>query len=222
MLKKIDLMGSPNLGVYISVTNEVAIAPMNIQESAEEALKEALDVEIIRTSIAGSNLDGSLSVANSNGIIVSPQTFDREIELLEDFGLNVAKLPNKYTAVGNLVVANDNGAIVSPFLYADAIKIIEDVLDVYVERRSIAGFDIVGSLANVTNKGAFLHANTTEEEIKGIEKILKVPADIGTVGRGTALVGACSIANSYGAIVPENTSGPEMARVEEALGFIDE
>jgi translation initiation factor 6 len=222
MLKKIDLMGSPNLGVYISVTNEFAIAPMNLEESTEEILKEILNVEVIKTSIAGSNLDGSLILANSNGIIVSPHTFNREIEVLEDFGLNVAKLPDKYTAIGNIAVANDKGAIVSPFIFPDAIKIIEDVLDVYVESKSIAGFNIIGSLANVTNKGALLHIDTKEEEIKDIEKILKVPADIGTVGRGTALVGACSIANSYGAIVPEDTSGPEMARVEEALGFIDD
>ncbi|MDR3292195.1 MAG: translation initiation factor IF-6, partial [Methanobrevibacter sp.] len=222
MLKRIDLMGSPNLGVYISVTNEIAIVPKNLEESMEEVLKEVLNVDVIKTSIAGSNLGGALVIGNSNGLIVSPFTFDREIELLEEHGINVAKLPDKYTAIGNIAIANDNGAIVSPLLSAESINLIEDILDVYVERRSIAGFNIVGSLANITNKGALLHVDTTEDEISLIKKIFKVSADTGTVGRGNVLVGACSLANSFGALVPQETSGPEMLKVEESLGLLDD
>ncbi|MDR2623485.1 MAG: translation initiation factor IF-6 [Methanobrevibacter sp.] len=221
MLKRIDLMGSPNLGVYISVTNEIAIVPTNLEESMEEILKEVLNVDIIKTSIAGSSLVGALTVGNSNGLIVSPYTFDREIESLENFGINVAKLPDKYTAIGNIAIANDNGAVVSPLLSDDSVNIIEDNLNVYVGRKSIAGFNILGSLANITNKGALLHVDTSEDEIKFTEKIFKVPASTGTVGRGNILVGACSIANSFGAIVPQETSGPEMLKIEEALGFLD-
>lgn len=222
MLKRIDLMGSPNLGVYISVTNEVAIVPKNLEESMEEILKEVLNIDIIKTSIAGSNLVGALVVGNSNGLIVSPYTFDREIELLEEIGINVAKLPGKYTAIGNIAIANDNGAVVSPLLSDDSINLIEDILDVYVERKSIASLNIVGSLANITNKGALLHVDTSKDEIKFIEKTFKVPADTGTVGRGNVLVGACSLANSFGALVPQETSGPEMLRIEEVLGFLDD
>ena len=42
------------------------------------------------------------------------------------------------------------------------------------------------------------------------------------MGRGIPLVGACIIANSNGAIVAKDSTGPEMARVEEALGFLDD
>ena len=35
------------------------------------------------------------------------------------------------------------------------------------------------------------------------------------------LVGACGIANSQGVMVGESTTGPEMARIEESLGFLD-
>ncbi|MDR1721923.1 MAG: translation initiation factor IF-6 [Methanobrevibacter sp.] len=222
MLKRINLTGNPNLGVYISVTNEVAIVPINLPEPMEEILKEYLEVDIIRTSIAGSNLGGALTVGNSNGLIVSPFTLSKEIDILEDYGLNIGVLEDKYTAIGNIAVANDHGAILSPLLSNESVEVIEDVLDVYTERKAIAGFNIIGSLANVTNKGALLHPHTSTAEIKFVEKVLKVSADIGTVGKGTVLIGACSIANSFGAIVPENTTGPEMQRVEEALGFLDD
>jgi len=44
---------------------------------------------------------------------------------------------------------------------------------------------------------------------------------VGTVGIGISFVGACCIANTKGAIVAENSTGPEMARIEEALGFLE-
>ena len=42
------------------------------------------------------------------------------------------------------------------------------------------------------------------------------------MGKGIPLVGACTISNSNGAIVAKDSTGPEMARVEEALGFLDD
>jgi len=221
MLKRINLTGNPNLGVYISVTDDIAIVPLNLPMVMENSIKEALNVEVIRSSIAGSNLAGALSVGNSRGLIVSPYIFEREIEVLESNGITVAKIPDKYTAVGNIIALNDSGAIATPLLSDASLKIIEKVLELKVERLSIADSNIIGSLAIVTNKGALLHPKTSSEEIELIEEIFKVPADIGTVGRGIPLVGACSIANSSGAIVAENTTGPEMARIEESLGFLE-
>ena len=221
MLKRINLTGNPNLGVYVSVNDDIAIAPFNLPYIMESNLEEALNVKVIRTSIAGSNLVGALTAGNSNGFIVSPYASNREIKVLEDEGLNVAKMPGKYTAVGNIMAVNDYGAIVSPDIELEAIDILEDTLDVPVKLSPIAGFNIIGSLAVVTNKGALLHRDTIPTEMKFIEDIFNVQGDIGTVGKGISLVGACSIANSYGVIVSEGTTGPEMARIEEALGFLD-
>ena len=221
MLRRINLTGNPNLGVYISVTDQIAIVPFNLPEAMEDSIKETLEIDVIRTTIAGSNLCGALAFGNSKGLIVSPYTLDKEIELLEEVGINVAVIPDKYTAVGNIIAANDHGAIVSPLLSEKSIDIIEEHLDIRVERLEIAGFNIIGSLVTVTNKGALVHRETSESELKFVENVFKVDADIGTVGQGINLVGACSIANSYGAIVPENSTGPEMARIEEALGFLE-
>jgi translation initiation factor 6 len=221
MLRRINITGNPNLGVYISVTDQIAIVPFNFPDIMEDSIKEALEIDVIRTTISGSNLCGALSCGNSKGIVVSPYILDKEIDLMEEAGLKVTKIPDKYTAIGNIMAMNDNGAIVSPLLSQKSIDIIEDSLDIRVERSEIAKFNIIGSLITVTNKGALIHRETSKSELKFVENVFKVEADIGTVGQGINLVGACSIANSYGAIVPENTTGPEMARVEEALGFLD-
>ena len=185
-------------------------------------IKEILEVEVVKTSISGSSLIGSLAVANSNGIVVSPHVLDREVKQFEDLGFNVAVLPGNYTAVGNIVAANDNGAIASPFLSQEAIKILEETLDVPVESSSIVGSDIIGSLITVTNKGFLIDKRAVETEVNFAQEAFGVEGDIGTVGKGISLVGACILANDKGAIVAKNSTGPEMARVEEALGFLDD
>jgi translation initiation factor 6 len=66
-----------------------------------------------------------------------------------------------------------------------------------------------------------MHPSASQEDIKFVEETLKAPVDIGTVNNGTPLVGACSVANSKGIIVSLPTTGPELARIEEAFGFLE-
>jgi translation initiation factor 6 len=221
MLKRMNLTGSPNLGVYISVNDEVAIVPFNLSTEVEDIIKETLEVDTIKTSIAGCNLNGALAVGNSNGFVVSPYINEKELQTLEDAGLNVSLMPGKYTAVGNIIAANDHGAIVGPKVGEKAVKVIEDTLKVPVEISSIADSNIIGSSSLVTNKGFLVHRDASYEELDFVEEVFKVEGNIGTVCKGMPLVGACGIANSQGAIVGESTTGPDMARLEESLGFLD-
>ena len=222
MLKRVDIVGNPNIGVFILATDDLAIVPYNLLDEKADIIKEALDVDVVKSSISGCSLIGSLAVANSNGMVVSPHVLDREIKQFEDLGINVATVPGQYTALGNIVAANDKGAIVSPFLSEEAINVIEETLDVNVEATSMVGSDIIGSMIQVTNKGFLISSKAIQSEISSAQEVFGVEGDIGTVGRGISLVGACSIANSNGPIVAKDSTGPEMARVEEALGFLDD
>ncbi len=222
MLKRIDIVGNPNIGVFIQATDDFVIVPYNLIDEKVKLVEEILEVPAVKSSISGSSLIGSLSVANSNGIVVSPHVLYREVKQFEDLGLEVAAIVGNYTAVGNIVAANDSGAIASPFLSEDAINVLENTLDVDVESTSMVGSDIIGSLISVTNKGFLISGKAVENEVDFSRKVFGVEGDVGTVGKGISLVGACSIANSNGAIVAKSSTGPEMARVEEALGFLDD
>lgn len=221
MIRRVNLSGNPNIGVTISATDKIAIIPPNIQETMVELIKECLGVSVIKTPISGSNLAGALTVGNSNGFLVSRYAADNEIEEIRKFGVEVERIPDKLTAVGNIILANDFGAVVNPLLSEDSLKLVKDVLDVEVERGSIAKFKITGSVAAATNKGVLVHPSTTEDEIEFLENILKTPADIGTVNNGVKLVGACTVANVNGVLVGLDTTGPELARIEEAFGFLE-
>ena len=222
MLKRVDIVDNPNVGVFVLATDDLAIVPYNLPDEKAEIIGETLEVDVVKSSVSGSSLIGSLAVANSKGIVVSPHVLDREVKQFEDLGLNVATVPGDYTALGNIVAANDKGAIASPFLPPEAIEIISETLDVRVEASSMVGSDIIGSLACVTNKGFLISKNAVQSEVNFASEVFGVEGDIGTVGRGIPLVGACVLANSNGAIVAKGSTGPEMARVEEALGFLDD
>lgn len=221
MIRRANLDGNPNLGVAISTTDKIAIVPSNLSESLENLIADTLGVSLIKTPISGSNLAGALAVGNSNGFLVSPYAFDSEINAIKESGVQVERIPDRFTAVGNIILANDFGAVVNPLLSDESLKMISDVLDVEVERGSIANFKITGSVAVATNKGVLAHPSATEDELAFVEGVLKTTADIGTVNKGIKLVGACTVANSNGVIVGLDTTGPELARIEEALGFLE-
>lgn len=99
-------------------------------------------------------------------------------------------------------------------------KEIEKFFGVQCETSTIAGMNIVGNLGFATNKGCLLHPKAREKEKRVIEKTLDVDADICTVNFGSPYPGAGLIANSNGFVVSERTSGPELGRITDVLGFL--
>ena len=89
-----------------------------------------------------------------------------------------------------------------------------------VYRGTIGSLKTVGMAAVVTNKGLLCHPKVTQEEKHQLEKVFDVPAMIGTVNHGTPLIGSGLVANTKGAIIGNLTTGVEMGRIEEALGFL--
>lgn len=222
MIRRVNLGGNPNLGVSLAASDEVALAPPNLNEKMLKLVEECLQVPVIKTPISGSSLAGALAVGNSKGFVVSRYAFDGEIEKIKEFGLEVERIPDRLTAVGNIILANDHGALANPLLSDKAIKVLSETLDVAVKKGTIANYKIAGSVAVATNKGVLTHPLTTPNELKFLEETMNVPADVGTVNHGTRFVGAGTVANSQGVMVGQNTTGPEMARIEESLGFLEE
>jgi translation initiation factor 6 len=75
--------------------------------------------------------------------------------------------------------------------------------------------------AVVTNKGLLCHPKVTPEEKSMLEEIFDVGVMIGTVNHGVPLIGSGLVANSKGAVMGNLTTGIEMGRIEEALGFLE-
>ncbi len=212
--------GDVNIGLFALATDEFWMAPADFPEL------EVLKVPRISCTASDTPLIGLFVVANSNGIVLPKITEKREVDALKkrikEVGkdINISVLRTKYTVLGNLIVCNDKGALISENLRASAKKI-EDTLGVEVVTGSIAGSKLPGSYAVATNKGFLLSNLGSEDDYALLESVLKVEGDLGSVNFGSNFVRSGLIANSNGYVVGEPTTGVELTRIDEALGFLE-
>lgn len=217
---RINLNKIHYIGIFALATEDYLIVPKRFGKIPEEKILETMNVEIIHSHVSQSPLIGILSAGNTSGLLVPDLIDSDEKEFKEKLGINVKKIPSKYTALGNQILTNDNGAIVSPNLSEKSVEIVEKTLNVQTKRGTIAGLKNVGAAGIATNKGVLLHPEASEDELSMTEEVLGVQGDIGTALSGVKYVGACIVANSQGALTGENTTGPELGRIESALGFL--
>ncbi len=223
MFKRLDPFGNPNVGVYVRATSRHLFVPPGITALNVKDLQDALGHKAIEATIGGSPLVGSLVVANKFGAVVADFATDEELSLFEKAGLAVFRLEHsRLNAAGNNVLCNDKGAIVHPDLSEKAVKGITETLGVPVERTPIAGLPTVGTAGIATNLGVLVHPLSSDAELAFIKKALHAPARIGTVNHGHGLVGAGIAANQHGAACGSRTTGIELGRIDEALGFLDQ
>jgi translation initiation factor 6 len=217
-----SFVGSSYVGVFAAATDDCLLVRPDADDGLVEDLAAELGVPAVRTTVGGSATVGALATGNGSGILVSGRVTDRERETITDAtGLPVTALPGKINAAGNVVLANDSGAYVHPDLSREAVQVVGEALDVPVERGSLADVHTVGTAAVATDRGVLCHPKSREPELEALEELLGVPADIGTVNYGGPLVGSGLVANAGGYVTGEDTTGPELGRIEDALGFID-
>ena len=211
---------NPNIGVVARTNDDTALVPALSPKVFSSAIGEELAVEVIKTNISGTSLIGSMTAMNNNGILLPKFTYKEEADAMRKAGLNVGILKDKFTALGNLILFNDKGAIVYKKFTKGAIAVIEDTFDIEVQKGDIAGFGTVGSLGIATNKGALVHPLATNDEIEHIESVLGVEVDVGTVNRGAGFVRTGILANNKNVLMGDRTTGPEITRIEDALGLL--
>ncbi len=210
---KTDFEGDENLGLIGSATDSYCI--LGIKPKKKFSI---VKVPVYRCSAMRTGLVGIFISGNSSGIIAPSMLEKEEIDELKKITKTLV-IDTEYTALGNLILMNDNGIVLSPMIRKYKKKI-EAFFRLPCAVTKIANTGVVGSAAIATNKGCLVHPNIKEKEKDILEQTLKVPVDIGTVAFGSPFLGSGIVANSFGLIVSETTSGPELGRIVEALGFL--
>lgn len=216
--RRLRVAGSSLLGVFARCTEKVVLAPLEAGPEALEALEKALKVPALRGQIAGSSVLGSLICGNSHGFVVTHHATNGELSILREHG-RASRLPTKTNAAGNIILANDSAALVHPGLSVRACETVAETLGVEVVRGTIGGLKTVGMAGVATNRGVLVHPRVSEAEVAVLEDLFRLPVDVGTVNFGTPLIGSGLLANSQGYIAGEETTGPELGRIEDALDY---
>ena len=219
--------GTSFIGVVATCTESLVLVPRFVPQRLVTELERALGVPAVRTLIAETSLVGCLVAGNSNGLVFSPYALDSELELIEAAAraagvqLHLSKLPEAevLSAAGNIILANDSVALVHPEVLGETRELIHATLGVEVHTGTIGGVKTVGMAAVATNKGVLAHRNATYDELAFLEQIFELPVGVGSVNFGVPLIGAALLANSRGYAVGDETSGAELGRIVDTLGF---
>jgi len=227
VVSKVVIYGNVNVGVYIFSNNKLALVPKNVPDRVKEVINNTLHVETFEVTILGTKVLGVFIAGNDYGILLPKTVDDEEYKIIEgiasSLGLAVERLKSKYTALGNMILANNKAALVHPEFENEALKIISDVLNVQVERGSIANIPTVGSVASVTDVGLLVHPETKDDELLELKSFFSVNnADVGTVNFGVSFIRTGLVVNTRGAIVGDLTTGPEIVRIENVFELAGE
>ncbi|MFQ6020498.1 MAG: translation initiation factor IF-6 [Candidatus Aenigmatarchaeota archaeon] len=213
---KTSFYGDPNIGLYGFSTDKYCLLGLEPSKKILKKIKHTLNVKIKIIKIAGTELVGIFSTGNKNGILLPKIIEKQEIRNLKKLDLNFEIINSRKTALGNLILCNDYGCLISKNLKKFK-KQIKDVLNCEIVTGTIAGLEIVGSTAIANNKGCLCHMNSKKDEIRKIEELLNVKVDIGTVNYGSPFVKSGIIVNNKGIIFSEQTTGPELGRIDEVF-----
>lgn len=216
-----DFNENPNLGVFCRANDDLAFIRKDLSKKVKNNIISVLDVDLIELSIADATIIGSLLAINLKGAVVTDFVDIGAVRVIEDQGLEVCIIRDKINAAGNDILVNDKGALAHPDLQEKSVKSIKEVLKVPVYQGTIGSLKTVGMAAVVTNKGLLCHPKVTDEEKRILNKVFDVNVMIGTVNHGSPVIGSGLVANTKGAIIGNLTTGIEMGRIEEALGFLE-
>lgn len=215
-----SFFGDSNIGVFLLVTEKYAILPKSRPITNKSKIERALKVEIVETNIGESFIIGVLAAGNSMGLVVPEFTTDEEIENIKQYlDINIDRVPGRINALGNTILVNDNAALVHPGFGEEAIKVIKKNLNVDVYRGSIAGSPLVSSVAVATNSGILAHPLTDDKTLDWLSEKFNTPASVGTINCGSPYIKIGLVANTKGALVGKETTGPELFQVGQALNL---
>ena len=214
----VKVFGTSSVGVFLATNNSVTFLPPDVPEKIDDLVRGTLRTSVARFTIAKSPLLGVFIIVNDNGVLLSPLALEDEVRLFKSLGLNVEVLNTKYTAVSNLILANNKTALVSPLLEPRLRKVVADVLGVEVIVDTVANNPLVGALAVLNSRGLLVAPEATDEDIKKLSEYFRVKVDVGTVNKGKSFLRGGIVANDHGALVGDETAGPELMRITQVLG----
>ncbi len=221
MFELLDFNENPNVGVFCRANDDFAFVRTQLLKKVKKKIVAALQVKLVELSIADASIIGSLLSFNSTGAVVTDFIDEKSLQLIKDQGLKVCVIEDTFNAAGNDILINDYGALVHPDLGKKTLNDIKQTCDVPVYQGTIGNLKTVGMAAVVTNKGCLCHPKVTDEEKGLLGEVFQVRVMIGTVNHGSPLIGSGLVANTKGAIIGNRTTGIEMGRIEEALGFLE-
>ena len=213
------LLGTPDFGPYMLVGDSYLLIHSGMREDPRglEEIRGALGVDEVIF------YEPRREVGNDNGIVFPYVAPEEEVvriakELKAD--LNVGIVKTRFTALRNNILVNNKAGLVNPEMFykeKDVVKSIEDVLGVELIPYKIADVPLVGSVAVANDRGAFIHADATEGEMKFVRQAMKLERVSRGYVNGTPYVSVGIGVNNNGVVIGDETTPEDVMSIVETL-----
>lgn len=220
MAVRCQFENSSDVGVFATLTNKYCLVASGGSENFYSVFEAEMadHIPVCHTSIGGTRIIGRLCVGNKNGLLVPQIATDAEIQHLRNYlpdDVKIQRVEERLSALGNTISCNDYSALVHTDLDRETEEIIQDVLGVEVFRSTIANNVLVGSYSCLTNQGGLVHPRTPVPEMEELSQLLQIPISVGTVNRGSDVIGAGVVANDWAAFVGMDATSTEIGTIEK-------
>lgn len=119
------------LGNVILANDNAAIVSPELGGKDVKVIKDVLNVEVVKQSIAGYKVVGSVAVANNKGCVVHPMATEEELKNISEIlkvKVDVGTVNAGFPIVGVGIVANSNGILIGSASTGPEIAHIERIL----------------------------------------------------------------------------------------------
>jgi translation initiation factor 6 len=224
MITRCKYQTSNDIGVFSKLTNTYCIVGDGGSNNFYNIIETQLQnhISIIQTSIAGTNLIGSMLAGNNSGLLVPFNTTPQELATLKAQlppHIKISTVHDNLSALGNCIACNDKVALISPEFSQESETLIAKTLNVDVYRTTLAGSSLVGSLCSFNNKGGIFHPLTNLDEFEELSHLLGIPMVAGTINRGNDIIGGGLVSNDWTAFCGWDTTASEIDMIEKILGI---
>ena len=212
-VKKCDIKW---IGLFAYVTEEFGLIGKNVDEKTVKELEKFFDIPFYKVTVFGTNLVGVFITGNGKKLVV-PEIEEEEKKELERV-TDVVVLNSKLNALGNNIVFAENAILVNPEMEERIKDLPEKEFKKPVYDIKIGGLNIIGQLMVVFKNRVLVGNIATKKDIEKIKKILNPEKiNVCSVNFGSPFLKAGMLVNSKGILVGWDTTGPEIAVIEETL-----
>ena len=212
---------NPNIGLYMFCNNSFCLVGNEVPENQIPKIEEVLGVPVHRINIAGTSLVGAFVTGNDKMILVPDIIRDDERDELKRLKIPFKIISTKLTALGNNIFINNTACIVNPEYSAGDITELKKLTGLPVYATSISDGETPGALIVANSKTGVIHNDATENEIKTISKMIGIKLSNATINFGVSYLKSGLVCNDHGFIVSEKSGGPEIAFIDEFMGYAE-
>lgn len=202
-------------------TDSYCLIGQEVPEKHRQGIEEALGVPTYRLTVAGTSLVGVFASGTDKLLLLPDILLDHEKRQIESLDIPYALFKTDNTALGNNILFNEHGCLINPIYTKKEQEELKRLIGLEPQVRRIADVETPGSVIVFNNELGLMHNDATVDDINFVSELFNRECTNATINMGVPYIRSGLCCNKNGFVISATTSGPEIAFVDEYLGYTE-